>query len=106
MPNDARYRRHPDVLLQPDGGGAIALHPGTKQYYDMNASALFLWQKLASPCTVSELAALVAAEYDADTNQVTLWIADTLEIFEAEGLVRREGAAGKRARLKRWLTRA
>jgi hypothetical protein len=60
-----RYRQSPDALLAPAGDGQAALmHMGKGLPYALNSTGAFVWAMLEHPCSLREVAAAMAEEFD------------------------------------------
>jgi Coenzyme PQQ synthesis protein D (PqqD) len=100
---ERRYRIHGDAVIRPDGTSAVVLHLGTNQYYELNATARFVWETLAPEgATAGELASSLAASFDVDPAEAEALVAELLSTFEAERLVE-VPSAGLRDRVRRRL---
>ena len=91
MPTDQRYRRNPAVELRKDGDTAVALHVDTGQYYELNASAAFIWESLDGSPTVDTLTANVVGRFAIDEAEARSMIVELLRTLERDGLVQCEG---------------
>jgi hypothetical protein len=98
-----RYHRNPSVEVRPDGSGAIALHLDTREYFELNASAWFVWQHLEDAPTAAVLGARVTEHFDTPLAEAGVMVDELLDTLVGQGLVRREGAERRRDRVWRRL---
>ena len=54
--------------------------------YTLNEVATTIWELLESPRTASQIAKLLAADYDAKVSDLAADVAEFLEVLEASGL--------------------
>lgn len=88
---EPRYRRHPSVELRDDGDVAVALHVGTGQYFELNGSARYVWERLDASPTVDALVADVVAAFSIAEDEARDAITELLQALLADGLVILEG---------------
>jgi hypothetical protein len=62
-----RYKHSPDTAWRRVEGEAVILDLKSSRYYSLNDSAAFIWERLDSGATVSEIAPILSAEYDVST---------------------------------------
>jgi hypothetical protein len=105
MTTATRFVRHPGVELRKDGDGAVALHVDRNEYFELNASALVVWERLDESPTVDALTADIVARFDIAEAEARTMIRDVLETLQAEGLVHREGERHRPGFLRRLLGR-
>lgn len=91
-----RYERNPSVEVRPDGDGAIALHTGTREYFELNASARFLWDQLDGGATADALVDRVIAAFDVEADEARPMVIELLEHLVAEGLLLHDGTRVRR----------
>jgi hypothetical protein len=58
-----RFRRNPAIEAAPMQQETILYNPGVKQFCLLNATAAFLWDRLAQPATTEELSDAVCAHF-------------------------------------------
>jgi len=58
------YRRAPSVEAAPMEGETLLYHPDTKKFCRLNETAAFLWERLAEPRSLEELAVEVRDAFD------------------------------------------
>ena len=58
------YRRNAAVETAPMEGETLLYHSSTKTYCKLNGTAAFLWDALAEPQTIEELAGGICDSYD------------------------------------------
>jgi hypothetical protein len=54
-----RIARSQGLVTQPMDGGIVMLDPGADRYLRLNATGKLLWEALAEPATVADLARLL-----------------------------------------------
>jgi hypothetical protein len=66
MPNLNRTLKiNPDVVLTEVGTGeAVLLHLGTKMYFSLNETGVFIWRMIDSGHTLEEISKKLQEEYD------------------------------------------
>jgi len=57
------YRRAAGVEAAPMEGETLLYHPSTKKFCRLNETAAFLWDRLAEPRSLEELAGDLCAEF-------------------------------------------
>jgi pyrroloquinoline quinone biosynthesis protein D len=88
--DDPLYRRKTDVLAaQLSEAELVLLGPASERYVGLDPVAADVWAALDVPRTVAQLAAALAARYDAPPDQIAADIAPMLAQLEDEGLVER-----------------
>ena len=98
-PGRVKYRVHPSVVLKPDGDDAVVLHLGTHQYYELNGTARFVWERLAAGASASDLVRALAHQYALPTETAEGTVTELLQSLVAEGLVQ---VVGGRRRDRVW----
>jgi Coenzyme PQQ synthesis protein D (PqqD) len=81
------YSRHPDVRLTELEGEGVVLHLGSRTYFSINETGLFLFNALEGQRTLDELVGLLLAEYDVDHVEATTTASAFLQDCEEAGLV-------------------
>lgn len=61
---EQRYRRGGGVEAAPMEGETLLYHSSTRKFCRLNATAAFLWERLAEPMTVEQLAAELCTAFD------------------------------------------
>ena len=74
-----RPARAPTVIARDLGEELVLLDTRDEQYYSLDEVGAFIWQLIDGQRTVADLAAAVAAEYDAPEPTIR---EDTLEMLE------------------------
>ena len=83
-----RYLRNPDIEGSPMLDEMILLNPSNKQFCVLNETSSLLWDRLAQPCTVEELAAELCKSFEgADLPTATQDVTKVLEEFQRLELV-------------------
>jgi hypothetical protein len=85
---DVTYIRRPDLRAVEMDGELVMMGQEQGEYYSLRDVAASLWQHLAEPRTLDELAVLVAQEYAITTDQCRADIAAFLEELLGKDLVR------------------
>ncbi len=96
------WRPHPRVVVRGEGDGAIALHLGSQQYFELNATARFVWDRLVAGASPEAVAAEMAETWALAPSEASEVVHELLAELEAEGLLVAEG--GDR-RPERWWRR-
>lgn len=84
---DTCYRRNPAVVCTELDGGAILLDLDTKYYYNLNETALKIWQSIDGSSFMSDVVGKIAEEYEVDQLRAEEGVKRTIEEFHREGLV-------------------
>jgi len=87
-----RWVRREDVLWARVGSAVALLVPGRREPLVVTGSAAPLWEQLAAPRTVAELAAGVAERVDAGVREVASALPDVLRALVEAGAVREDPA--------------
>jgi hypothetical protein len=88
--DDPLFRRKTDVLAaQLSEAELVLLGPASERYVGLDPVAADVWAALDVPRTLAQLAAALAAQYDAPPDQIAADIAPMLAQLEDEGLVER-----------------
>jgi hypothetical protein len=93
MDAQSRPRRRDGVLAQTAGDTVLLLTGDTGEYFTLNDVGGRIWELADGTRTVTDIAAVICAEYEAPLDVIE---ADTLEVLdelEGEGLVSDGGAA-------------
>ncbi len=64
---ELNYRVTPDpdvVITELEGKEAVLLHLGTKMYFTLNETGLWIWQMLSSGLTAGEISEIIQNEFD------------------------------------------
>lgn len=88
-----RPRRRPDILAKegPDSSTVILLDPQTGAYYTLEGIGERIWELCDGTRTISEMVAVVEAEYDALQQTIERDVLDLLADLESERLVSADG---------------
>jgi hypothetical protein len=93
MDAQSRPRRRDGVLAQTAGDTVLLLTGDTGEYFTLNDVGGRIWELADGTRTVTDIAAVICAEYEAPLDLIE---ADTLEVLDelaGEGLVSDGGAA-------------
>lgn len=83
-----RYRRNSDIEGSPMLDEMILLNPTNKQFCVLNETSSVLWDRLADPCTVDELATELCKSFEgADLATATQDVERILDEFRRLELV-------------------
>jgi len=85
---DVRPVRSEDVTFRAVGSEYLLVHMLQKQYHVLNAVAARVWALMAGEIPVREIAQAIADEYGEDPERVQQDVLETVQGFEALGLVR------------------
>jgi PqqD family protein of HPr-rel-A system len=86
------YRRDPEVPHQTLDEETIVVDPRTREVHLFNETAARIWELLAAPCSVDDLTAALADEYDAPADEVRASVEETLAVLGQKGLLAAGGA--------------
>jgi hypothetical protein len=87
MKLDSRPRRADEILVQQAGGSHVLLDPESGEYYTLNEVGARIWALADGSRTVEEIAATLAAEYDAPDKAIRTDVLAVLGELERERLV-------------------
>ncbi|WP_123538514.1 PqqD family protein [Halosimplex salinum] len=79
--------RSETVLATTVDGEAVMLETESGTYYGFNETATFVWERLETAATVSELREAILSRYDVDREQCERDLEDTLAEMAEHGLV-------------------
>ena len=82
-----RPRREPGVLAQHAGDATVLLHPATGFSFTLNDVGSRAWELCDGTRTVTEMAALLSLEFDAETETIDADVRPLIEEFIREQLV-------------------
>jgi hypothetical protein len=82
-----RYKKNPAVVCTEFDDGAILLDLNTKYYYNLNETALKIWQFVNGSSILSEIAARIAEEYEVDQGKAEESVKRIITELHKEGLV-------------------
>jgi hypothetical protein len=83
----ASYKKNPAVVCTEFDEGAILLDLNTKYYYNLNETALKIWQSVDGSSLSSEIAAGIAEEYEVDPGRAEESVKRIMEELCKEGLI-------------------
>ena len=64
MSDERRITPHPDAVLRRVGDGAILVHLGSGDVYELNDTAARAWELVATGRSASEIVSQLVAEYN------------------------------------------
>lgn len=89
------YRRIPGALEARLGPEELVLFGGRgERYVGLDPVAADVWEAMAEPGSLEQLAARLAESYDAPPETIAADLPEMLETLEAEGLIERVAPAG------------
>jgi hypothetical protein len=92
--DDAVYSRKADILAaQLSEAELVLLGPASERYVGLDPVAADVWAALETPRTLADLAAVLAAQYDAPPERIAADIAPMLAQLVDEGLLERGAPA-------------
>jgi hypothetical protein len=80
-------RPSPDVIFRELEGEAVLLDLASGRYFGLNAVGTRIWMLLESGSTVGDAAAALAAEFEADADQIARDVDDLVAELSARGLL-------------------
>jgi hypothetical protein len=82
------YRRNPAIEAAPMQGESILFDPATNRFCLLNGTAAFVWERLESPATVTQLAAELGRAFEGpEPGRVEQDVQAALERFAELALV-------------------
>ena len=87
------YRRDPGLPFQKLDEETIVVDPRTREVHLLNETAARIWELLAAPSSVEELAAKLGNEYDAPADELRAGVEELVVGLRDKGLL--AGAPGK-----------
>ena len=87
------YARDPGVPHQKMDEETIVVDPRTREVHLFNETAARIWELLASPCSLEQLTAALADEYDAPDEELRAAVEETLAGLQVKGLLAAGGHA-------------
>lgn len=94
MGPESRPFRRDDVLAQTAGDTVILLTPDTGEYYTLNEVGGRIWELADGTRSVSEIARVLAEEYEAPVEEIRADALEMLDELAAETFIR-DGAAAE-----------
>ena len=85
---DTIVTRTEGLMSTPVDDEIVFLNPGTDSYVALDRIGRRIWELLESPQRVADLAAALAAEFDADVGVVGADVAAFLDELKRDGMVR------------------
>ena len=64
-----RIARSEGLVAEPMEGGVVMLDPKTDRYLRLNATGKLIWERLAEPATVAELAGVLGKQTGVDADR-------------------------------------
>ena len=75
------------VATEFDGGEGVLVNLNSKQYYQLNETAMFVWRCLEEGHSLSEIINKMTAAYDVTPEQAAESVDKVLSDFQSRGLV-------------------
>jgi pyrroloquinoline quinone biosynthesis protein D len=94
MDASSRPRRRDDVLAQAAGDTVVLLTRDTGQYYTLNEVGGRIWELADGARTVSDIAQVLAEEYEAPAAEIEIDALEILDELATEGLLADGTGAG------------
>jgi hypothetical protein len=85
--SSAVLRPSPDVIFRELEGEAVLLDLASGRYFGLNAVGTRIWMLLESGSTVAAAAAALAAEFEADAEQIARDVDELVAELSARGLL-------------------
>lgn len=81
------YTVSPDAAFAAVEDGAVVLHMGTKRYYSLNETGMFVWCRLEDGIACAEIVAQVVDEYEVGIAEAEIAVARLLDELVQESLL-------------------
>jgi hypothetical protein len=78
--SEGRWVQNPNLAWREIDGEVVIISPEDSVVHELNATATFLWKHMDGPRTVTELARMLAQEFDVDLETAQ---ADTFELLSS-----------------------
>jgi hypothetical protein len=88
------FKRDPELPYQKLREETIVIDPRSREVHLLNETAARVWELLASPLSVDELAEVLGEEYDADTGELRKGVEEIVDAFGVKGLLATSLPAG------------
>jgi hypothetical protein len=88
----ARWRRDAELPFQKLDEETIVLDPSRREVHLLNETAARIWELLASPQSLDDLAAVLGDEYDVDDTELRAEVVSCVEGLTSKGLLVAEEA--------------
>ncbi len=87
---DQRIKPDPDVVVTEleEGKEAVLLHLGTKNYFTLNETGLFIWQMLSNNITPGEMCDTLPEKFDVSPEKAKESVLNLIEALINEKLVK------------------
>jgi hypothetical protein len=82
-----RLTRNKDVITQQVKEETVLFHMSTGKYYSLNEVGSRTWSLFEHHCTISEIAALLASEYDASAETIEQDLEPLVDELIRDGLL-------------------
>ena len=83
-----RFVRDANVITQPNGESTVLFHMETGRYFSLNETGARVWTLCDGTRTAADITTMMAEEFDASPQVLRDDVAELLEQFVSQGLVR------------------
>lgn len=88
----ARWRRDDELPFQKLDEETIVLDPSRREVHLLNETAARIWELLASPRSLDDLAAALGDEYEVDDAELRAEVVSCVDVLTSKGLLVAEEA--------------
>jgi hypothetical protein len=88
------FKRDPGLPYQKLEEETIVADPRSREVHLLNETATRVWELLASPLSLDELAEALGDEYDAPVGELRKAVAEIIDAFGVKGLLATSSPAG------------
>jgi hypothetical protein len=81
------YTVSPDAAFAAVEDGAVVLHMGTKRYYSLNETGMFVWRRIEEGTGRAEIVTQLVDEYEVGIAEAEMAVARLLEELVQERLI-------------------
>ena len=87
MVNDSRVSPHPDAVLRRVGSGAVLVHLGSGQVYELNGTAARAWELAVEGQTATQIIAALELEFNAASGAIENDVQELFAFLSSHGLL-------------------
>lgn len=87
-PQRTKFHTHPDVVFQRMGDEVLLLHLGTNRFYELNGSAVSIWELLDARLNREEVIARIREEYHVNAETAIENVDQFTRMLKKEHLIR------------------
>jgi hypothetical protein len=80
-------RPDPNAVLRRVGGGAVLVHLGTSQVFELNGTASRVWELAATGAARPSIVETLASEYDGERESIARDVDELIDVWIAKGLL-------------------